>query len=44
MIFYKEEIRDFLDLKIFLDTDEDTRLSRRGKIHINILKFIETTL
>uniref|UniRef100_A0A915HKN8 Uridine kinase n=1 Tax=Romanomermis culicivorax TaxID=13658 RepID=A0A915HKN8_ROMCU len=29
LIFFRQEIRDLLDLKIFLDTDADIRLARR---------------
>lgn len=28
-IFHEQKIRDFFNLKIYLDTDEDVRLSRR---------------
>lgn len=31
LIFHIDGIRDRLDLKIFLDTDDDIRLSRRSK-------------
>ena len=30
MIFYNEKIRNLFHLKIYLDTDDDVRLSRRG--------------
>ena len=30
LAFYKPELRDVMDAKIFVDTDADTRLSRRG--------------
>lgn len=30
LIFTQEKIRNLIDLKIFLDTDEDVRLSRRS--------------
>eukprot|EP01120_Amphizonella_sp_Union-15-10_P001398 TRINITY_DN1147_c0_g2_i1.p1 TRINITY_DN1147_c0_g2~~TRINITY_DN1147_c0_g2_i1.p1 ORF type:complete len:317 (+),score=38.05 TRINITY_DN1147_c0_g2_i1:216-1166(+) len=29
LVFYKKEIRDYLDLMIFVDTDSDVRLARR---------------
>jgi len=29
LIFNNEELRNLLDLKIFIDTDDDVRLSRR---------------
>jgi len=31
LIFHIDGIRERLDLKIFLDTDDDIRLSRRSK-------------
>lgn len=31
LIFYSQEIRDVFQMKLFVDTDADTRLSRRGK-------------
>lgn len=30
LMFYSQEIRDLFQLKLFVDTDPDTRLSRRG--------------
>ena len=30
LAFYTQELRDVMDLKLFVDTDADTRLSRRG--------------
>jgi uridine kinase len=30
LTLYFKEIRDLLDMKLFVDTDSDTRLSRRG--------------
>lgn len=30
LMFYSQEIRDFFHMKLFVDTDADTRLSRRG--------------
>ncbi len=29
-MFYSQEIRDLFQMKLFVDTDADTRLSRRG--------------
>lgn len=37
LIFHEESVRDLIDLKIFLDTDEDIRLSRRSNIRNSIL-------
>ena len=31
LMFYAEEIRDMFQMKLFVDTDADTRLSRRGE-------------
>lgn len=31
LALYNKEIRNLLDMKIFVDTDSDTRLARRGK-------------
>ena len=30
LTLYNKEIRDLLDMKLFVDIDSDTRLSRRG--------------
>lgn len=30
LTIYFKELRDMLDMKLFVDTDSDTRLSRRG--------------
>ena len=30
LVLYNKEIRSLLDMKIFVDTDSDTRLARRG--------------
>ena len=32
LLFYFPEVRDMFQMKIFVDTDPDTRLSRRGKL------------
>lgn len=31
LVFYNQEIRDMFHLRLFVDTDSDVRLSRRGK-------------
>lgn len=31
LVFYYKEVRDVFDMKLFVDTDADTRLARRGK-------------
>ena len=30
LVFYWKEVRDMFNMKLFVDTDADTRLSRRG--------------
>lgn len=32
LAFYSQELRDLFQMKLFVDTDADTRLSRRGKL------------
>jgi uridine kinase len=39
LVFYFPEIRNLFHMKLFVDTDSDTRLARRGIIFI-IIKFI----
>lgn len=34
LMFYSQEIRDFFQMKLFVDTDADTRLSRRGDVSV----------
>ena len=31
LVFYYKEVREVFDMKLFVDTDADTRLARRGK-------------
>lgn len=31
LAFYSQEVRDLFQMKLFVDTDADTRLSRRGE-------------
>lgn len=31
LVFYSQEIRDMFHLRLFVDTDSDVRLSRRGR-------------
>lgn len=33
LMFYSQEIRDLFQMKLFVDTDADTRLSRRGETY-----------
>ena len=32
LVFYFPEIRNLFHMKLFVDTDSDTRLARRGKV------------
>lgn len=38
LVLYDPHIRDLMHMKLFVDTDSDTRLARRGKAGIGILK------
>lgn len=31
LVFYDEDVRDLFQMKLFVDTDADTRLARRGR-------------
>lgn len=31
LVFYSQEVRDMFHLRLFVDTDSDVRLSRRGE-------------
>ena len=31
LVFYHKDVMDMFDMKLFVDTDADTRLARRGK-------------
>lgn len=42
LIFYKNEITDLMDLKLFVDTEDDIRLVRRGNIKIFLKKFYQS--
>ena len=33
LVLYDNHIRDLLHMKLFVDTDSDTRLARRGELH-----------
>ena len=35
LIFYHKEIRDLFNMKLFVDSDADTRLSRRGAFYFS---------
>ena len=34
LVFYNKEVRDLFDMKLFVDTDADTRLARRGEKNV----------
>ena len=44
LVFYYKEVRDLFDMKLFVDTDADTRLARRGQLLflLKILNKIDT--
>ena len=35
LVLYDPEVREMLHMKLFVDTDSDTRLSRRGKTNLS---------
>ena len=39
LVFYHKEVRDLFDMKLFVDTDADTRLARRGQL-LFLLQFL----
>lgn len=47
LMFYAQDIRDLFQMKLFVDTDADTRLSRRGGTYkhnwINPFTFLENS-
>lgn len=36
LIFYPKVLRDLMDMKIFIDSDADTRLARRSLLQLQI--------
>lgn len=36
LMFYSQDIRDLFQMKLFVDTDPDTRLSRRGACVVRV--------
>jgi len=38
LVFYHSDIRDMFDMKLFVDTDADTRLARRGTLFYLIIR------
>ena len=32
LVFYHKDVMDMFDMKLFVDTDADTRLARRGNV------------
>ena len=38
LVFYNKEVRDLFDMKLFVDTDADTRLARRGEKEYFVFK------
>lgn len=39
LVFYFTEIRELFHMKLFVDTDSDTRLARRGKKRVVFVSF-----
>jgi uridine kinase len=39
LALYDKRVRNLMDMKIFVDTDSDVRLARRGKIFIQFFQF-----
>ena len=39
LVFYHKDVMDMFDMKLFVDTDADTRLARRGLYEITINSF-----
>ena len=37
LVLYTDEIRDLLDMKLFLDVQSDTRLSNRGRGRVSVI-------
>jgi uridine kinase len=37
LVFYHSDIREMFDMKLFVDTDADTRLARRGNLNLEIM-------
>lgn len=35
LVLYDADVRDLMHMKLFVDTDSDTRLARRGENHVN---------
>lgn len=38
LAFYSQEVRDLFRMKLFVDTDADTRLSRRGEARMCVVQ------
>lgn len=38
LVFYPQKVRDMFHMKLFVDTDSDVRLSRRG-IRVSLVRF-----
>ena len=37
LVLYDPEIRDMMQMKLFVDTDSDTRLARRGQLFMQLM-------
>ena len=41
LVFYHKDVMDMFDMKLFVDTDADTRLARRGKYLMTLSKYLD---
>jgi uridine kinase len=44
LVFYHKDVMNMFDMKLFVDTDADTRLARRGKHLLNHSYILATIL
>ena len=42
LVFYHKDVMDMFDMKLFVDTDADTRLARRGKYLMALSKYLDS--
>lgn len=40
LVLYDVQVRDLMHMKLFVDTDSDTRLARRGKSVFNLFRIM----
>lgn len=44
LVFYNQDIRDMFHLRLFVDTDSDVRLSRRGTTLLSVFCWCSSSL